>query len=327
VIGLGVGEQHARAFAAHPDCRLVAVCDIDPAKLSAVAERLPPARRYALADDLIDDPEVNVVSVASHDDAHASQIIRALRRGKHVFAEKPLCVSRRELSEIRAALGQAAGVRLSTNTVLRHSPRFRWLKQTISSGEIGTLYSIEADYLYGRMEKLTEGWRGRVPDYSVMLGGGIHVVDLVLWLSGQRPVDVVASASGIASRGSAFQGNDLVLALLGFESGLVVKVGTNFASVHPHFHRVVAYGTRGTFENSPGPGRLWTSRDPEAEAIRIDEAYPGVVKGALIPEFVDAVLGRGEPAVSEDDAFAAVSVCLSIDEATATGQRVIIKYE
>ncbi len=327
MIGLGVGEQHARAFAEHPDCRLVAVCDTDPHKLSAVAERLPPTRRYALADDLIDDPAVDVVSVASHDDAHAGQIIRALRRGKHVFAEKPLCVSRRELREIRGALGEASGVRLSTNTVLRHSPRFRWLKQAISDGELGALYSIEADYLYGRLEKLTEGWRGRVPNYSVMLGGGIHVVDLVLWLSGQRPVDVVASGSGIASRGSAFQGNDLVLALLTFESGLVAKVGTNFASVHPHFHRLVAYGTLGTFENSCGAGRLWMSRDPGVEAISIDAAYPGVVKGTLIPEFVDAVLARGEPAVSEDDAFAAVSVCLSIDEATATGQRVIINYE
>jgi len=326
-----VGEQHARAFLTQPECSLIALCDIDPLKLAAVGGRLPPTRRYSRAEDLIDDPDVNIVSIASYDDAHSSQIIRALRSGKHVFAEKPLCTTRGELREIRAALGQAVGMRLSTNTILRRSLRFRWLKKTIANGELGTLFSIEADYVYGRLKKLTEGWRGQIPGYSVVLGGGIHVVDLVLWVSGQRPVEAVAYGSGIASRGSRFKGNDLVLALLRFESGLVAKIGANFASVHPHFHRFLAYGTQGTFENSPdtgaGSGRLWFSRDPETPPTRIDEPYPGVGKGELIPGFVDAVRGRGEPDVSEDDVFAALSVCLSIDESVATGKPVIIKYE
>lgn len=330
VIGLGVGEQHALAFAAHPECRLVALCDRNPAKLAAVAERLPGTRLYSRAEDLIDDPEITVVSVASNDDDHYLQIIRALHRGKHVFCEKPLCLRADELRDIREAWRRSPGLRLSTNTILRRSPRFQWLKNAVADGQFGSIFCIEADYVYGRLKKLTDGWRGRIPGYSVMLGGGIHMVDLVLWITGQRPVEVVAYGSSLASRATSFKGNDLVLALLRFDSGLVAKIGANFASVHPHFHRFVVYGTQATFENTPDfppvRARLWTSRDPQEQPQAVESAYPGVGKSELIRFFIDAVLGCGVPEVTEDELFAAVSVCLTIDRAVSEGRSIAVEY-
>lgn len=331
VIGLGVGEQHAHAFAAHPDCRVVAVCDRNSAHLAAVAGRIAACRHYDRAEDLIDDPEVAIVSIASNDDDHYLQIIRALSGGKHVFSEKPLCLSTDELRHIRAVWRQAPGARLSTNTILRRSPRFRWLRDAIAAGKFGTVYCVEADYVYGRLNKLTDGWRGKIPGYSVMLGGGIHMVDLLLWITGQRPVEVMTYASGLASRQTSYQGNDLALALLRFENGLLAKIGANFASVHPHFHRFVVYGTEATFENAPeAPGaaaRLWTSRDPTQPPHTIDAAYPGIGKGDLIPAFVDAVCGRGAAGVSEEEAFAVVSTCLAIDQSIHERRPVSVTYE
>jgi predicted dehydrogenase len=330
VIGLGVGEQHARAFAQHPDCRLVAVCDRDPAKMADVATRLPDCRQYAAAEDLIANPDIQVVGIASNDNDHYQQIVRSFRAGKHVFTELPLCLAESELRDIQSLWRASGGLRLSTNTMLRLSPRFVWLRQAIGEGRLGTVYCVEADYVYGRLHKLTEGWRGRIPNYSVMLGGGIHLLDLVLWMTGQRPVEVMAYGSGLASRNTSFQGNDLVLALLRFDNGMVVKIGANFASVHPHFHRLVVYGTEATFENPPeapqGPARLWTSRDPAQAPAPIDAAYPGVAKSVFIPSFVDAVLGRGEPYVAEDEVFAAISVALAIDRAVAEGRPVSVAY-
>lgn len=327
VIGLGVGEQHALAFAGHSDCRVTALCDRDPAKLGLIGDSLSDARRYASAEALIDDPDVAIVAVASNDDDHCAQIVRALRAGKHVFSEKPLCLSAGELRQIRHAWRESAGLRLSTNTVLRRSARFRWLHDTVRAGGLGRICSIEADYVYGRISKLTQGWRGQIPGYSVMLGGGIHLVDLVLWITSERPTAVQAMANDLGSRGSGFTGNDLVLALLKFRSGLVAKIGANFASVHPHYHRLIVYGSEATFENTvSGPARLWTSRRPDEPAEPIDAAYPGVRKGDLIPAFVDAVLGRGEPDVDEDQAFAAVSVCLAIDRAVAEQRPVDVEY-
>lgn len=327
VIGLGVGEQHARAFAAQSACRIVALCDRNPARLEQVAAAFPGARRYLSAEALIDDAEVAVVSVASNDDHHGEQIVRSLKAGKHVFAEKPLCVARGELDAIRAAWRDSYGLRLSTNTVLRQSPRFRWVRDAVAGGLLGRVYSVEADYVYGRLHKLTDGWRGRIPGYSVTLGGGVHMVDLVLWITGERPLEAVAYASGLATRETSFGGNDLVLALLRFESGLLVKIGCNFASVHPHYHRFVAYGTQATFENGLGDGLLWRSRSQATPAERVDAPYPGVGKGALIAAFVRALGGGGEPDVPEDAVFDVMSVCLAIDEAARAGRPVAIAYD
>lgn len=324
VIGLGVGERHAHAFHRHPECEVRALCDHDAGRLDSVAGKFPGAHRYADAAALIDDPAVSVVSVASYDQDHHAQIVHALRAGKHVFAEKPLCLSTAQLDDIRDAWREGGGeVRLSTNTILRRSPRFAWLRDTIGRGDLGDVYCVEADYVYGRLHKLIDGWRGQIPGYSVMLGGGIHLVDLVLWLTGERPVQVTAFASGRASSGTGFRGNDMAMALLRFESGLLAKIGANFASVHPHFHRLLVYGTRATFENAAEHAAeralLWTGREAETVPEKVFQPYPGVDKGDMLPTFIDAVRGRGEPDVTEEEVFAAMATCLAVDDSIAAG--------
>jgi len=331
VIGLGVGGQHARAFSAHPECRIAALCDIDAEKLSRIVQLFPQAKGYSNAEDLIVDPAVHIVAVASNDDDHCEQIVRALRSGKHVFAEKPLCLDRDGLRQIVNAWRQARGARLTTNTVLRRSPRFRWLKEAIGAGRLGTVFCIEGDYVYGRLSKLTSGWRGQIPGYSVMLGGGIHIVDLALWLSDARPVEVMAYGSALGSSHTSFRGTDLVLSLLRFENGLIAKIGAIFASVYPHFHRLVVHGTEATFENLPAAvsssARLWQGRDGGPPPSAVEAPYPAVGKGDLVPAFVEAILGRGTPDVSEEEAFACVATCLAIERSLALGGAAAVEYE
>jgi predicted dehydrogenase len=321
VIGLGVGEALASAFDIHPDCRLAALCDIDEGRLAGVASRFPGAHRHVSAEALIDDPSVQIVVVASYDHHHAAQVLRALGTGRHVFCEKPMCVSEDEASTIRQALKRAPGLRLSTNTILRKSPRFETLHRQIVRGEMGRVFFVEADYNYGRLHKLTEGWRGDQSGYSVMLGGGIHMADLLLWLVGNRVLEVSAYGNAIASKnaGGRFGGNDLAVALLRFADGTIGKVTANFGCVLPHFHRLLVYGTKATFENALPCALLYRSRDPAQAPDCIKDAYPGTGKGDLIPSFIDAVLGRGRAIVDEDDVFAALSLCFAIERAIAGG--------
>ena len=53
---------------------------------------------------------------------------------------------------------------------------------TWDAGDYGRAYYVEADYNYGRLWKLTDGWRGEIPFYSVVYGGAVHMIDLVCWL-------------------------------------------------------------------------------------------------------------------------------------------------
>jgi predicted dehydrogenase len=326
IIGLGVGERHIAGYRRHRDCEVVAVADLDPAKQDMARRNYPDLRVHESAEALLDDGDIDVVSIASYDADHATQILRALAAGKHVFVEKPLCQSAGELAEIRATLARHPGLRLSSNLILRRTPRFRTLKARIDDGAFGHLFHLEADYNYGRIHKIVDGWRARQDVYSVMLGGGVHVVDLVTWLAGERVVEVAAFGNRIATSGTGFRFNDMVVAILRFESGLVGKVAANFGCVFPHFHRLLVYGTAASFENGFEHGRIWRSREPDAAPILLDDAYPGSEKGDLIPPFLDTILGRREPEVGESEVFDAMAVCLAIDDAARRGAVVKVAY-
>jgi predicted dehydrogenase len=318
VIGLGVGEKHAEGWDRHPDCEVVAICDFDPLRLEDVGARFPVAVRHDRAEDLLAS-DLDAVSIASYDSHHFEQVRTALGRGLHVFVEKPLCTTSEEAAELRALREAHPHLRLSSNLPLRRSPRFLDLRERIRSGELGRLYYAELDYEYGRLWKITEGWRGREPFYSVMLGGGVHMVDLLLWLTGSRVATVSATASNrIVSEGTQFAFDDLVVTLLEMENGMVAKVAANFGCVHPHFHAVKVFGTGGTFVNGLPDATLWTGdrRDPRPETL--DTAYPGVHKGDLIHSFAEAILHGSQPEVTEDDVFHTLDVLFAIERAHRT---------
>jgi predicted dehydrogenase len=327
VIGLGVGEQHIAGYRAHPDCRVVALSDTDPGRCKAMAAKYPELEVLEDPFALLARGDIDVVSIASPDDAHYAQIIAALDAGKHLFVEKPVCLGQAEFDEIRRRLKADPEIALSSNLILRASPRFMDLRRRIGAGDLGDLYCLEADYNYGRIAKIISGWRGRIPDYSVMLGGGVHVVDLLLWLTGKRVLEVAAFGNNICTRDTPFRGPDAVLAILRFEDRSMAKVTANFGCVFPHFHRLLAYGTKATFENGFDGARIWRSRDPGAAPERVDTAYPGVAKGALIPAFVERIL-RGTPAVvTENDVMHTMQVCFAIDRAVASGKVTPVEWE
>ncbi len=320
VIGLGVGEEHAVAYAAHPGCELVAICDSSEERLAAVGKDHSGVHSTTRPDEILEDPEIDLVSVASWDDAHHDQVTAALRSGKHVFVEKPLCQTEEQAREIFGVLRERPELRLSSNLPLREEPRFREVRELVRSGDLGEIYYVEGDYDYGRLWKLTEGWRGDLERYSVFLGGGVHIVDLILWLTGERAVRVSAAGNRIATEGSKFRHPDLVAALIEFEGGPVAKVTANFACVHPHFHGLEVFGTEGTFINGLEQGELWRAGEEGPERSTIDTPYPAAGKGALIPSFVESIAGKGSPLVSAEDVFAAMAVCFAAERSLESGQ-------
>jgi len=320
IIGLGVGERHIAGYQQSGRAEVVALCDIDPAKAQMAREKYPGMTFYGQADELLRHPGLDVVSIASFDQDHYDQLRLAYDLNLHVFVEKPLCQfdwQLRELEKLRAA---KPGLKMSSNLILRRAPRFIDLKTRIARGELGTLYHAEADYVYGRLHKITAGWRAESPFYSVIQGGGVHVIDLLMWLTGETPVDAVAIGNRISSAGTAFRHPDMVAALLRFPSGMTAKVSANFGSVYPHFHKLQLYGTGATFENGPETGLLWTSRDPDMKPLALTGAYPGAAKGDMIPAFIAAILDGAAMDVSAEDVFTGMRACLAVDKALAEGR-------
>lgn len=327
VIGLGVGSRHAVAYKSHPQAEVVALCDWDEDKLRQVADKYPRARTTTDAKAVITDKEVEAVSIASYDSYHAEQVIKALRAGKHVFVEKPLCLHEKEARRIKQLLLTNPGLCLSSHFPLRQTPRFRELKKWLEAGRLGCLYYAEADYNFGRWEKIVSGWRGKSDNYSVMLGGGIHMVDLLLWLTEDKVEKVSAFGNNLASKEAGLPFNDLVVSNLKFSGGMLAKVTCNFACVHPHHHSVSVYGTKATFINGRKKAEFFTSR--EGEPRQISTAYRQDKQKESTPfiaSFVESVVSKGKPAVTEQEVFDAMSVCFAIERSVVTGRPMPVKY-
>jgi len=326
IIGMGVGEQHITGFQNHPECKVVALCDFSAQKRETARARYPDIAVYENDEAILENTEIDIVSVASYDNHHYEQITRAIENNKHVFVEKPLCLYADHARHIRSLLSDKPDLKLSSNLILRKIERFIQLKKMIDEGKLGSLYCVEGDYNYGRLHKITEGWRGRIDFYSVVYGGGVHIVDLLLWLTGHRVVEVAAFGNNISTRGSQFKYNDTVVSILKFENDIIGKVACNYSCVCPHFHNLLIYGTKGTFVNDYEGARLFCSRDPQVDFKRINTPYPGVHKGDLIYSFVDSIVNRSEADVTMDDVFMAMSVCFAIEKACRQGGPVEVEY-
>ena len=325
VIGLGVGEQHARAYARRHDCRVRWLCDTDPAKARALAASLGQGQVAQSFQATLADPETTVVSLATYDDQHAAQVVAALDAGKHVFCEKPLCHNVQELSTIGRAWRRSER-HLRCNFVLRAAPVYRWLRDAICNGEFGAIYAIDGDYLYGRLHKITEGWRKDVEDYSVLLGGGVHLVDLMIWLVGERPVAVSAGGNAIATRDTGFRYDDFAAATYRFDSGMIGRISANFACVHPHQHVLRVFGTKKTFVVDDQGPRLWDARGDDQQARKIDLPALPASKGDLVAPFVEAVAGAADGVAEARHEFAVAAATIAAHEAQRSGATIPIEY-
>lgn len=319
VIGLGVGEQHARAYAQLPGCSLKWVHDHDGQRAERVIRETGQGRAAASLEQILADPDTDVVSIASYDGDHAAQVIACLQAGKHVFCEKPLCRTAEELAAIERAW-RGSGRALATNLVLRAAPLYRWLRAQIARGELGEIYAVDGDYLYGRLSKITDGWRSEDPAYSVMLGGGIHLVDLMLLVVGERPRAVTAAGSSLVTRHTRFRHHDFLAATYTFPGGAIGRITANFGCVHRHHHVLRVFGTRATFLYDDRGPRWHSSRDPELSAVPVEHAALPASKGDLIPEFVAQIrAGAPVPETTEHE-LAVVAACIGADRAAAEGR-------
>ena len=297
VIGLGIGEQHAPAFQSIPECELAILCDSSSDALERVGRKFPRAELIESADAVLARSDIHIVSIASYDDSHAEYVIKALENGKHVFVEKPLCRTFDELKNIKAAWLSAGKKRkLGSNLVLRGAPLYEWLKRQVLDKKLGQIYAFDGDYLYGRMRKITEGWRKDIKNYSVIEGGGIHLIDLMLWVLGDRPYSAMAVGNRICTRNTAFKYNDYVAAQFRFRSGLVGRVTANFGCVHRHHHVVRLFGTEATFIYDDA-GARWHQARGSAVAVERCDCLFHLEQGRLRGVFERGLL-RDEPAAT-----------------------------
>ena len=324
VIGLGVGEQHVIGYQRIPNVEVTDICDIDPSVLKIVGDRNDVPNRHQNYKQITENPHIDVVSIASYDNCHAIQAISAFENGKHVMIEKPLALNRHEAEAILRAQ-QDSGRFLSSNLVLRKSPRFQEVKNWIARGYFGEIVTIEGDYLHQILWKLTQGWRGEMEFYCVTYGGGIHMIDLMRWLLDEEIVEVCGMSNKKLTRGSKFNFDDTVTNLLKFKSGTVGRTTSNLGAQRPQIHGLSVYGTEKSFINDTPHAKLFHGDNSEDIEI-VETNYPGIDKFGLLPDFILSIRNGDEPEVSAKDVFRVMDICFACYESLKAKKTVNVDY-
>lgn len=324
VVGLGIGEQHASAILNSASSNLAAICELDQEKINYFLHKykLDFSIVKSFTEILLDD-QITLVSIASFDDAHFDQVMACLHHGKCIFVEKPLCQTKEQLKEIynRWKKNRLA---LASNLVLRKAPLYGWLKKIISSGQMGEIYAMDMDYLYGRIHKITEGWRKDVKNYSVMAGGGIHLIDLMMQLINQTPTKVQSSVNKIATTGTNFRYPDFHAATFYFANGIVGRVTANFGCMHKHQHVIRIFGTKATFVYDDMGARIHWNRDESSRPELIDLSPRPMHKGDVLMDFIESTTVNNKYNTAYE--FDLMSTVIAADESILHQKTIDIRY-
>jgi predicted dehydrogenase len=245
VAGLGYwGPNLARNFSVLPGCELTWCCDASEAARVREAGRFPGARFTDRLEDLLADPDLDAVALATPVPSHAELAVRVLEAGKHCFVEKPLAQSVADAERVVAAAKDSGRV-LMVGHLLEYHPGIRKLKELTGSGELGErIY-----YIYGNRLNL-----GKLrADENALWSLGAHDVSVVLHLAEEEPSEVIAHGESYVRPGV----QDVVFCFLRFPSGLSAHLHLSWLDPHKE-RRFTVVGSRrmATFDDMAIEGKL-----------------------------------------------------------------------
>jgi predicted dehydrogenase len=245
VAGLGYwGPNIARNFAELPGCAVTWCCDPSEAARERATARFPSTRVVADLDEMLADPSLDAVAVATPVPTHADVAIRVLEAGKHCLVEKPLAQSVSDAERVLSA-AQVAQRTLMVGHLLEYHPGVVKLKELADSGQLGD----QIYYIYGNRLNL-----GKLrADENALWSLGAHDVSVLLLLAGEEPWEVVAHGESYVRPGV----QDVVFCFLRFPSGVTAHLHLSWLDPHKE-RRFTVVGSRrmATFDDMALEGKV-----------------------------------------------------------------------
>jgi predicted dehydrogenase len=211
VVGLGYwGPNLVRNLVELPEAELAYICDLRDDALSAVGRRYPAARCTTSFEEVLADPDVDGVAIATPVSTHYDLARTALEAGKHVLVEKPLAASSREGEELLEAATERGLVLMAGHTFV-YSPPVNVVHELIRSGELGEIYFISTSRVNLGLHQ---------SDTSVAWDLGPHDFSILQYWLEELPVRVSALSKGFVNPTTP----DVAFINLEFESGTIAHV-------------------------------------------------------------------------------------------------------
>jgi predicted dehydrogenase len=326
VVGLGYwGPNLVRNLNELEDAELVAVCDMRPEALETIGRRYPAVATTTSYDDIVSDPSIDAVVIATPVSTHHPLGMRALEAGKHLFIEKPLAASSEEGEDLVEAARDRNLVLMPGHTFL-YSPPVNTIRDLITSGDLGDIYFISTSRVNLGLHQA---------DVSVAWDLGPHDFSILRYWLEETPRHVTAMSRGCVIPGIP----DVAFINLEFPSGTIAHVELSWLAPSK-LRRTTIVGSRKMIvydDTSNEPVRVFDSGvvlpNPETYGEYRMTYRTGDIVSPHIPaaeplylelaDFCTAIRTGGTPRSSAEIGLDVVRIIESVDESLdAEGARV-----
>ena len=250
IVGLGrLGKEYAYNLRYKiPQAQLVAACSLDDTELNFARQQLGLTYVFSDYQRMIDEMDLEAIFVVSSTNKHAEHIIAALKSGLHVFSEKPLAITSEDCKRVEEVAANYPRQLAVVGFVRRFDPSYRYAKEKIDGGAIGTPYLIKSQTVD---KDLLDKWQmayvtksgGIFHDYSV------HDIDLARWLLDSEIARVWSVGGAYKHPGFAEAGDaDNVLTTCVMKNGTMAVLSASRTAMHGHDTFTEIVGTEGVLK-------------------------------------------------------------------------------
>ncbi len=335
-------------FRNQDNIRVRGVFDLDEARINEAIKRGKDEFDvdiigYKSREELLSDPEIDIVLVATTNEVHKEIVIDAMRHSKHVICEKPVTLSSNELLECMA-VAKETGMVFTIDQNRRTNKDFTLMWDVVKSGKLGKVYHIESRVEGSR--GMPTGWRTlKHLGGGMMLDWGVHLIDQLMYMNKSAVTNVYCKMFSIDYP----EVDDNFHLSLTFEDGLsaFVEVATNNYITKPRWY---ALGTEGTakinswecdgeivrvidkdnswdeqiFMTAAGPTKTMAPRRPESvEKVELKMPEDKVYELRIVyNQFVNAIEGKAELTIKPEQALRVMRVMEAAFESAKTGMAI-----
>lgn len=335
IIGCGtISKWHAEGICADSRAVLVGVTDNYKSSAERFAESYP-CKIFETVEEMLDCPDIDVVSICTPSGLHAPLAIQAARAGKHIVVEKPMAITEEQIKGMLEVCEEKK-IKVCVISQLRFSKTIQFVKKSIDEGVLGKLISGDVYMKYYRSAQYyrSSNWRGTfsMDGGGALMNQGIHGIDLLQYLMG--PVKSVSCIAKTLMHDIEVE--DTANVLVEYENGAVgVIQGTT--STNPGYPRILYIsGTKGSIVLKEDTILKWDVKDTALPEEMVSgtskyQSYDNPTSFATdyhkmqISDMITAILEDRKPLIDMYDGKKAVDIILAAYESSRSGSRVLVR--
>ena len=252
-IGLNNGhlEHLYRMMEASPDWEITAICEENP----EIAERLVKEKSFTVThnnfEKMLEEADFEVLAIGEYFGIRGSREIAAMKKGKHIISDKPLCIKIEELNEIQR-LAEEKNLKVGVMLDLRHHPKFTAVRDLIRAGRIGDVQMIQFGGQHGLSYGIRPHWYYEEGKHGGTINDlGVHGLDAVEFMTGKKIKDLIAARTWNAFADKEPQFHDGANFMFTLENGCNVMGDVSY-SVPAGFKNGSFFGWRFTLWGKTG---------------------------------------------------------------------------